>query len=63
MRTKDFLKHLILGALLLCIGKVVGQATTPGNVASSGTDFLGWNNNVANSFPLEVRHDRNEPID
>jgi hypothetical protein len=27
MRTKDFLKHLILGALLLATGKVVGQAS------------------------------------
>jgi uncharacterized protein (UPF0297 family) len=63
MRTKNFLQHLILGALLLSAGKVVGQSTTPGNVAGAGTDFLGWNNNGANNFPLRVRHDGNWPIE
>ena len=63
MRTKNFLKHLILGALLLTTGKVVGQVTTPSNVASGPTDFLGWDNTVTNNFPLRVRHDRNERIE
>ncbi|MBV6405214.1 MAG: tail fiber domain-containing protein [Flavobacteriales bacterium] len=64
MRTKNFLKHLILGALLLTNGKVVGQSTTPGNVALFGTDFLGWDNTFpANNFPLMVRHDLNQPIE
>ncbi|MFZ1332326.1 MAG: hypothetical protein WAR83_09055 [Flavobacteriales bacterium] len=64
MRTKNFLKHLILGALILTTGKVVGQSTTPGNVASGPTDFLGWDaTSPANDFPLEVRHDGNFPIE
>ncbi|WKZ65000.1 MAG: hypothetical protein QY325_09515 [Flavobacteriales bacterium] len=63
MRAKSFLQHLILGALLLTTGKVVGQSTTPGNVAGAGTDFLGWNNNGANNFPLRVPHNLNQPID
>ncbi|HNR55278.1 MAG TPA: tail fiber domain-containing protein [Flavobacteriales bacterium] len=63
MRTKDFLKHLILGAMLLTAGKVVGQSTTPGNVAGFSTDFLGWDNTGTNNFPLMVRHDLNQPID
>ncbi|WKZ65004.1 MAG: hypothetical protein QY325_09535 [Flavobacteriales bacterium] len=63
MRTKNFLKHLVLGALLLTTGKVVGQSTTPGNVAVGPTDFLGWNTNAINNFPLMVRHDLNQPID
>lgn len=63
MRTKNFLKHLILGALLLTTGKVVGQVTTPSNVASGPTDFLGWDNTVTNNFPLMVRHDLNQPIE
>jgi hypothetical protein len=64
MRTKNFLKHLIMGALLLTTVKVVGQATTPGNVAAGGTDFLGWDNtSPANDFPLMVRHNGNWPID
>ncbi len=62
MRTKSFLKHLILGALLLMTGKVVGQSSVPGN-AGTATDFLGWDNTGTNNFPLMVRHDRNEPID
>ena len=64
MRTKDFLKHLILGALLLATGKVVGQATVGGNVAIAPTNFLGWNNSSpANDFPLRVRHNGNWPIE
>lgn len=63
MNTKDFLKHLILGALLLTTGKVVGQSTTPGNVAGLTTDFLGWNSTATNNFPLQVRHDLDYPID
>ncbi len=62
MRTKNFLKHLFLGALLLSAGKVVGQSTVPGN-AGIATDFLGWDNTGTNNFPLMVRHDLNQPID
>lgn len=63
MRTKNFLRHLILGALMLPIGKLVGQTTLLGNVASGPTDFLGWDNTVTNNFPLQVRHDLNQPIE
>ncbi|HMN05823.1 MAG TPA: hypothetical protein PKD45_08850 [Flavobacteriales bacterium] len=63
MRTKNFLKHLILGALLLTTTVVVGQSTTPGNVAGGPGDFLGWENNPVNNFPLEIRHDLDQPID
>ena len=62
MRTKSFLKHLILGALLLMTAKVVGQSSVPGN-AGAVTDFLGWNNTGTNNFPLMVRHDLNQPIE
>ncbi len=64
MRTKNFLKHLILGALVLTTCKVVGQATTaPGNVAAGGADFLGWDaTSPANDFPLRVKHEGNWPI-
>ncbi|MCL4283365.1 MAG: tail fiber domain-containing protein [Flavobacteriales bacterium] len=62
MRTKKFLKHLFLGALLLSTGKMVGQVTTASNVAAGPNDFLGWNNNAVNNFPLRIRHDRNQPI-
>jgi hypothetical protein len=63
MRTKSFLKHLILGALMLTTGKVDGQVTTTGNLAGATSDFLGWSNNSpANDFPLMVRHNGNWPI-
>lgn len=62
MRTKNFLKHLMLGATFLTAGNVVGQSTTPGNVANLNTDFLGWNTNAANNFPLVVKHELNQPI-
>jgi len=64
MRTKNFLQHLILGALLLTTGKMVGQTSVVGNVAGASTDFLGWDNTMPNNnFPLMVRHDLNQPIE
>ena len=64
MTTKNFLQHLFLGALMLTTWKVMGQSTTPGNVAGANTDFLGWDNTFpANNFPLRVRHDLNQPIE
>lgn len=64
MRTKNFLKHLIMGALLLTTGRVVGQTSVVGNVAAGPTDFLGWDNTMPNNnFPLMVRHDLNQPIE
>jgi len=49
--------------MFMTIGKVVGQSTTPGNVAGFSTDFLGWDNTGTNNFPLQVRHDLNQPIE
>jgi hypothetical protein len=63
MRTKNFLNHLILGAIMLTTYKVMGQSTTPGNVAGGINDFLGWNTNAGNNFPLQVRHDLNWRIE
>lgn len=64
MRTKNFLKHLFLGALMLTTGKVVGQTTVGSNMAGATTNFLGWDNTFpANNFPLRVRHDLNQPIE
>src|SRR5690606_32784795 len=57
MRTKNILKHLILGALMVTTGKVVGQSTTPGNVAAGPNDFLGWRSDAVDSFPLRVGHE------
>ncbi|MCL4283226.1 MAG: tail fiber domain-containing protein, partial [Flavobacteriales bacterium] len=54
----------IMGALSLTCGEMVGQSTTPGNVAGGVGDFLGWDNTFpANNFPLRVRHDLNQPIE
>jgi hypothetical protein len=63
MRTKNFLKHLIMGAMLLATGKVASQVTTASNVAFGPTDFLGWDNTGSNNFPLVVKHELNQPID
>lgn len=62
MRTKNFLKHLILGGLILTNSTVVGQTSVLGH-AGVATDFLGWDNTVTNNFPLMVRHDLNQPIE
>lgn len=62
MRTKNSLTHLVMGVVVLAAGRVAGQATTLGNAGIS-TDFLGWNSNPANNFPLQIRHDGSWPID
>ena len=63
MRTKNFLKHLILGVLILITGNGIGQVTTGGNVANATSDFLGWDaTSLANDFPLNVKHEGNFPI-
>ena len=63
MRTNNFFQHLVLGAFLLTTSNVMGQTSTPSNVATGVTDFLGWDNTFpANNFPLMVRHDLNQPI-
>ena len=64
MKTKNFLKHLLMSVLMLTTVKMVGQSSTPGHVASSPTDFLGWDTtSPANDFPLMVKHEGNQPID
>ena len=64
MRTKNFLKHHFLGALVMTTSIVVGQSTTPGNVMNLSTDYLGWDNTFpTNDFPLVVKHELNQPIE
>ncbi len=62
MRTQNFLKHLILGALLAGSVDADGQATVVGN-SGIATNFLGWNSNPGNNFPLQIRHDGSYPIE
>ena len=62
MRTKDKLKYLVMGALVLTAGRLAGQASVLGNNGIT-TNFLGWDANPANNFPLQVRHDGSWPID
>ncbi|HRF80242.1 MAG TPA: hypothetical protein PL070_09150, partial [Flavobacteriales bacterium] len=61
MFTTTNFRHLIWGALVLGASHAQGQVTTGAN---SGTfsDFLGWDNTPTNNFPLQVRHDLNQPI-
>ena len=59
MRTKNFMKHLVTGALALASGQVAGQASVLGN-SGGPAHYLGWDN--TNNFPLMVRHNANQPI-
>ncbi|MCL4282996.1 MAG: tail fiber domain-containing protein [Flavobacteriales bacterium] len=59
MRTKNFMKHLVAGALALASGQVAGQASVLGN-SGGPAHYLGWDN--TNNFPLMVRHNANQPI-
>ena len=60
---KNF-RHLLWGALVLGASHAQGQTTVLGNSGAT-TDFLGWDNIGigTNNFPLQVRHDRNQPIE
>ena len=60
MKTKKKWAHVLCGVLLLCAGRVYGQATVLGNSGGPG-DHLGWDN--LSTMPLEVRHDGPYPID
>ena len=60
MRTTNRLKHLVLFAFLIWSGLAAGQASVLGNAGVPG-NYLGWNNLQA--FPLDIRHDGNQPID
>ena len=63
MFTTTKFRHLVWGALVLGASHAQGQATVLGN-AGAATNFLGWDNIGigTNNFPLQVRHDRNQPI-
>ncbi len=62
MRMQNFLKHLILGALLAGSVDAAGQASVLGNSGTS-SDFLGWDGTSSNNFALQVRHDLDQPIE
>ncbi len=62
MFTTTSFRHLIWGALVLGASHAQGQTSVLGN-SGIATDFLGWDNIGPNNFPLQVRHDLNQPID
>ncbi len=62
MFTTTSFRHLVWGALVLGASQAQGQVTVLGN-AGTATDFLGWDNIGPNNFPLQVRHDLNQPIE
>ncbi|MBS1546721.1 MAG: hypothetical protein JSU02_05015 [Bacteroidetes bacterium] len=62
MRTRNRWKHLLMGAMALVACRVTGQTSVLGNNGTA-SNFLGWDANPANNFPLQIRHDGSWPID
>ena len=62
MFTTTSFRHLVWGALVVGASHAQGQVTTLANSGAS-TDFLGWDATATNTFPLQVRHDLNQPIE
>lgn len=56
MRTKNRMRHLTIGAVLLTSGQVIGQASVPGNTGGPG-DYLGWDINT--NVTLDIGHENN----
>lgn len=60
MQTHKLIRPLIVAVGLVGFSRANGQASVLGNAGGPG-DHLGWDN--TNTFPLDVRHDGNQPID
>ena len=60
MKTTKGLKNLVLGACMMASGHAFGQASVLGHTGTPG-DHVGWNN--LQGFPLDIRHDGNQPIE
>jgi len=55
------LKVLIAIIIVSCsCSEVKSQVSFLGNNSTDPTDYAGWNNTV--TFPLQIRHDANQPI-
>ncbi len=59
MQTHKLIRPLIVAVGLVGFSRVLGQVSVPGHAGGPG-DHLGWDN--TNAFPLEVRHDGNQPV-
>ena len=55
-------RPIILACTLVLFGSLNAQVSVPNNQGNSG-DFVGWDNTLTNNFPLEIRHDLNQPIE
>jgi len=60
MQTHKLIRPLIVAVGLVGFSQAHGQASVLGHAGGPG-DHLGWDN--TNGFPLEVRHDGNQPIE
>ncbi len=47
---------------MVVLGSLKAQVTTPLNIANANTDFVGWENDPANQFELNIKHEMNFPI-
>lgn len=51
-----------MAVVMLTVGSLHGQVTTPFNQINQPGDFVGWDNTVTND-PLMIRHEANQPIE
>ena len=57
-------RPIILACAMLVFGTLSAQTTIVGNNGGSATDFVGWDNDPGNNFPLQIRHDAgDQPIE
>jgi hypothetical protein len=59
MNAKKFIRPALLATSLLVFGYGQGQVTTANNSPASG-DYVGCD--AGTTFPLEIRHNANQPI-
>lgn len=57
MKKQIIISSLVVG--MIATIQIKAQVTTPFNNGAPG-DYVGWN--IGNNFPLQIRHNANQPI-
>src|SRR5690554_2814812 len=57
MKKQVIISILVIG--MIATTQIKAQVTTPFNNGAPG-DYVGWN--IGNNFPLQIRHNANQPI-
>ncbi len=55
-------RPITLACTMVVLGQLNAQVTVPFNLSNANTDFVGWENDPANQFELNIKHEMNFPI-